>query len=180
VLTALDGQLITEQRYEEPAISGGFVVSDPKRDILKIVVKNRYNEAPAAVGFIGNMGLAKGAIASCVAHDSHNIIAIGADDAAIVAAINLVIDSKGGIAIADDEKSLLLPLPFAGIMSGEDGYLVAGQYDLMDKKAKGMGSKMSAPFMTLSFMALLVIPALKLSDKGLFDGTKFSFTPLWG
>jgi adenine deaminase len=179
VQKALDGQLITELIAVEPAIADGFVISDPDRDILKIVVKNRYNEAPAAVGFISNIGLKKGAIASCVAHDSHNIIAVGADDTSIVTAINLVIGSKGGIAIVDNEKSMLLPLPFAGIMSGEDGYLVAGQYDLMDKKVKEMGSKLRAPFMTLSFMALLVIPALKLSDKGLFDGNKFSFTPLF-
>jgi len=179
VQKALDGQLITELMVIEPKISDGFVVSDLDRDILKIVVKNRYYEAPASVGFISNFGLVRGALASCVAHDSHNIVAVGTDDRSIAKAINLVIGSKGGISLVDEEKNILLPLPFAGIMSGEDGFHVARQYDLMDKKAKEMGSKPGAPYMTLSFMALLVIPALKLSDKGLFDGNSFSFTHLF-
>jgi len=179
VQKALDGQLITELMVVEPKTSGGYVVSDPALDILKIVVKNRYNEAPVSVGFISNFGLIKGALASCVAHDSHNIVSVGTDDASITDAINLIIGSKGGISLVDGEKRMLLPLPFAGIMSGEDGFQIARQYDLMDKKTKDMGSKLGAPFMTLSFMALLVIPVLKLSDKGLFDGTRFTFTQLF-
>ncbi len=176
---AFDGQLITEQFLAEPTIAGNNVVSDPTRDILKIVVKNRYNEAPGAVGFIHNIGLKNGAIASCVAHDSHNIVAVGVDDASITAAINLIIEAKGGISIVDGTTKRLLPLPFAGIMSGLDGFEVARLYDEMDKKVKEMGSPLSAPFMTLSFMALLVIPDLKLSDKGLFDGTRFAFANLF-
>ncbi|MEI7499320.1 MAG: adenine deaminase [Bacteroidota bacterium] len=176
---AFDGQLITEQFLAEPTIAGNNVVSDPTRDILKIVVKNRYNEAPGAVGFIRNIGLKNGAIASCVAHDSHNIVAVGVDDASITAAINLIIEAKGGISIVDGTTKRLLPLPFAGIMSGLDGFEVARLYDEMDKKVKEMGSPLSAPFMTLSFMALLVIPDLKLSDKGLFDGTRFAFANLF-
>ncbi len=179
VIKALDGQLITEMISVEPKISDGFVVNDPDRDILKIVVKNRYNEAPASVGFISNIGLHRGALASCVAHDSHNIIAVGADDHSIAEAINLIIGSKGGISLVDEEKSMFLPLPFAGIMSGEDGLQVAAQYDRMDKKAKEMGSKLGAPYMTLSFMALLVIPVLKISDKGVFDGNGYSLTHLF-
>jgi len=179
VQKALDGQLITELMVVEPKTSGGYVVSDPALDILKIVVKNRYNEAPVSVGFISNFGLIKCALASCVAHDSHNIVSVGTDDASITDAINLIIGSKGGISLVDGEKRMLLPLPFAGIMSGEDGFQIARQYDLMDKKTKDMGSKLGAPFMTLSFMALLVIPVLKLSDKGLFDGTRFTFTQLF-
>lgn len=176
---ALDGQLITEVEIIVPKTINGKVISDPSRDILKLVVKNRYFQAPASVGFISGFGLIKGALASCVAHDSHNIVAVGTDDASIAAAINMIIESKGGISLVDGETRLMLPLPFAGIMSGEDGYFVARKYDRMDKKAREMGSLLTAPYMTLSFMALLVIPALKLSDKGLFDGTRFTFTDIF-
>jgi len=179
VIGAFDGQLITSNIIAEPLVEGNYVVSDPGRDILKIVVKNRYNEAPAAIGFIKNVGLKNGAIASCVAHDSHNIVAVGVDDASITMAINQIIEAKGGISLVEGEKTSLLPLPFAGIMSGIDGFEVARLYDEMDKAAKQLGSKLSAPYMTLSFMALLVIPDLKLSDRGLFDGTRFSFTDVF-
>ncbi len=176
---AFDGQLITEQMVVVPTIVGNNVVSDPAGDILKIVVKNRYHESKAAVGFIHNIGLKRGAIASCVAHDSHNIIAVGVDDESIATAINLIIEAKGGISLVDGALKITLPLPFAGIMTGVEGFEVARLYDEMDKKAKEMGSSLSAPYMTLSFMALLVIPDLKLSDKGLFDGTRFAFTSLF-
>lgn len=179
IMKALDGQLITGVISDHPAISQGKVVSDTGRDILKIVVRNRYHEAPAAIGFITGFGLTRGALASCVAHDSHNIVAVGVDDDSIVDAINLVISSRGGVSLVDGGQKRLLPLPFAGIMSGEDGYLVAGNYDELDKGAKLCGATLSAPYMTLSFMALLVIPSLKLSDKGLFDGDKFAFTQLF-
>lgn len=179
VIKALDGQLITENLLVAPRIQAGKVVGDPGSDILKIVVKNRYFEAPAAIGFIAGFGLKSGALASCVAHDSHNIVAVGVDDASIQRAINGVIESKGGVAFAEGEELHLLPLPFAGIMSGEDGYEVAARYDQLDRLTKAHGATLTAPFMTLSFMALLVIPSLKLSDKGLFDGTKFAFTPLF-
>jgi adenine deaminase len=177
---ALDGQLITEIVVAKPSVAGNNVVSDPSRDILKMVVKNRYHNAPAAVGFINNFGLKRGALASCVAHDSHNIVAVGVDDASITEAINMIIEGKGGISLVDGEARMILPLPFAGIMSGNDGYQVAEMYDRMDKRAREMGSTMSAPYMTLSFMSLLVIPAIKLSDKGLFDGTRFGFMDLFG
>jgi len=180
VLGALDGQLITESLVAVPTIIGGNVVSDPGQDILKLVVKNRYNEASASVGFIRNFGLKRGAIASSVAHDSHNIVATGADDESIAAAINLIVAEKGGISLVDGDNKQVLPLPFAGIMSDHDGYYVASSYNLMDKKVKEMGAALSAPFMTLSFMALLVIPELKLSDKGLFDGRIFGFTSVFG
>ncbi len=176
---ALEGQLITDVMMEKPLVVENNTVSDPRRDILKIVVKNRYHEAPPAVGFIAGFGLKRGALASCVAHDSHNIVAVGADDASITEAINLVIASTGGISVVDGPEKIVLPLPFAGIMSGDDGYKVAQAYDSMDKKAKDMGSTLTAPYMTLSFMALLVIPALKLSDKGLFDGSRFAFTEVF-
>jgi len=179
ILQAFDGQLVTGLIVAEPLIKDDNIVSDPFRDILKIVVKNRYQEAPAAVGFITNFGIHSGALASCVAHDSHNIVAVGADDASIVKAINLIIDGKGGISLVEEGQEVVLPLPFAGIMSGDDGYEVAKKYDWMDKRVKEMGSRLGAPYMTLSFMALLVIPALKLSDKGLFDGNKFTLTELF-
>ncbi|MEI6681251.1 MAG: adenine deaminase [Bacteroidota bacterium] len=178
VIRAFEGQLITELFITRPPIRDNHVVSDTGRDLLKLVVKNRYQQAPAAVGFINNFGLKRGALASCVAHDSHNIVAVGVDDADILEAVNMIVSSGGGISLVDEEVKLLLPLPFAGIMSGNDGYDVARTYEKMDKQAHLMGSTLSAPFMTLSFMALLVIPELKLSDKGLFDGSRFEFTGL--
>jgi adenine deaminase len=180
VIQAYDGQLITGLLFADPLIIDNNVVSNVGLDILKIVVKNRYNEAPAAVGFIKNTGLKRGAIASCVAHDSHNIVAVGVDDDSIAQAINLIIANTGGIALVDGTKKKILPLPFAGIMAGLDGFEVAQQYEEMDKQAKEMGSTLSAPYMTLSFMALLVIPEIKLSDKGLFDGSHFKFTGVFG
>jgi adenine deaminase len=175
VIEALDGQLITNKLLVAPTVSGGAIVSDAADDILKIVVVNRYNEAPVAKGFIKNIGLKGGAIASSVAHDSHNIVAVGADDESLCRAVNALIASKGGISCVDGETVKVLPLPVAGLMSTEDGYKVAEEYAALDAAAKALGSPLSAPFMTLSFMALLVIPHLKLSDKGLFDGDSFSF-----
>lgn len=175
VIEALDGQLITQKLIAKPKIENDLFVSDVDRDILKIVVVNRYKNAPVAKAFIKNFGIKKGALASSVAHDSHNIVAVGADDESICKAVNLVIEQKGGIsAVIGDEKKIL-PLPVAGLMSNKDGYWVAEKYTEIDAFAKLTGSHLSAPFMTLSFMALLVIPQLKLSDKGLFDGTKFEF-----
>ncbi len=180
VLSAFDGQLITGLIHASPLVVEGNVVSDVSRDILKMVVVNRYNESPASVGFIKNIGLKRGAIASCVAHDSHNIVAVGTDDHSIVEAINLIIAEKGGISLVNGVNKRVLPLPFAGIMSGLDGYEVARKYEEMDQIVKEMGSSLGAPYMTLSFMALLVIPEIKLSDKGLFDGTHFKFTGVFG
>jgi len=176
---AYDGQLITGIQDAEPRLVDGYVVSDPQRDILKLVVKNRYFESPSGIGFINGTGLKRGAIASCVAHDSHNIVATGTDDASIIRAINLIISNKGGISVVDDMIEEVLPLPFAGIMTVEDGYIVAEKYHRIDNLAKTLGSPLHAPFMTLSFMALLVIPEIKLSDKGLFNGKRFTFTELF-
>ncbi|MBE0647347.1 MAG: adenine deaminase [Bacteroidales bacterium] len=179
VQKALDGQLITEEMDVSPRIVVGLVVADPERDILKLVVRNRYRDAPPAIGFTNGFGLKRGAIASCVAHDSHNIVAVGADDESIARAINLIVDSKGGISIVEGDHEMVIPLPFAGIMSDQDGYGIAQLYEQMDQWAKRLGSSLRAPYMTLSFMALLVIPELKLSDKGLFDGNKFAFKSLF-
>lgn len=178
IIEALDGQLITNKIKAFPKEVDGFYESDTENDFLKMVVINRYRDAPIAKAFIKNFGFKKGAIASSVAHDSHNIIAVGVDDDSIAAAVNLIIDAKGGVSVADYKNSSfnkVLPLPVAGLMSNEDGYKVAAQYTAIDHAAKDLGSALAAPFMTLSFMALLVIPHLKLSDKGLFDGDKFEF-----
>jgi len=178
VIEALDGQLVTLSANSPVTPVDGRIDSDPGSDILKLVVYNRYSPASPAVAFIKNFGLKRGAIASTVAHDSHNLIAVGSNDDDICHAINLLIRVRGGISLADGPETAVLPLPVAGLMSNEDGYRVAAAYDNLDKKAKALGSSLRAPYMTLSFMALLVIPELKLSDKGLFDGKKFAFTPL--
>jgi adenine deaminase len=180
VIKAVDGQLVTGELIVDARIENNEVRTDPEHDILKIVVMNRYFPALPAVGFVQGFGLKSGAIASCVAHDSHNIIAVGTDDESIVAAINAIVSSQGGISVAFGDELFVLPLPVAGIMSDEDGYKVAELYKNLDEQVKTkLKSSLKAPFMTLSFMALLVIPDLKLSDKGLFDGKKFSFTELF-
>ena len=179
VQRVLDGQLITRCEVKEPYLVDGKVVSDTQRDILKLVAVNRYEQSQPVVGFTSGFGLQRGAIASTVAHDSHNIIAVGVDEVDIVRAINLLIEQKGGISFVSGEQEQVLPLPIAGLMSGDDGYMVAEEYKGMDALAKEAGATLGAPFMTLSFMALLVIPELKISDKGIFDGNTFSFTSLF-
>jgi adenine deaminase len=175
-IEALDGQLITNKIVCNPIIKEGFYESDIANDILKIVVVNRYNNAPIAKAFIKNFGIQQGAIASSVAHDSHNIVAIGVDDESICKAVNLVIAAQGGVSAVSNTKEMILALPVAGLMSNDEGYKVAATYTAIDKMVKEeLGSTLSAPFMTLSFMALLVIPHLKLSDLGLFDGNEFKF-----
>ncbi len=176
IIEALDGQLITGKLSLLPQEYNGYYESDVANDILKMAVINRYHDAPVSVAFIKNFGLKKGAIASSVAHDSHNVIAVGVDDQSLCDAVNMIIEEKGGVSVADAASpafNRILPLQVAGLMSNEDGYKVAEMYTDIDAAAKELGSKFSAPFMTLSFMALLVIPHLKLSDKGLFDGDNF-------
>ena len=176
----MEGQLITESFKAIPKVEKEFIVSDTENDILKIIVMNRYQKSHPVVGFINNFNLTKGAIASTVAHDSHNIIAVGTNDKDIVRAINLLIECKGGISIVNgDFEEYHLPLPVAGLMSNTNGFELAEKYNFLDNKAKEFGSKLNAPFMTLSFMALLVIPKLKISDKGLFDGVNFKFTSVY-
>jgi len=183
VMEALDGQLITNKLYCALSVKNNELISDTTNDYLKMIVVNRYHPAPIAKCFIKNFGLIKGALASSVAHDSHNIVAVGVDDASLARAINLVIKERGGIsAVSSSSPSFggvgeaVLGLPVAGLMSAEDGYKVAADYTAIDKMTKeDLGSKLGSPFMTLSFMALLVIPHLKLSDKGLFDGDTFQF-----
>lgn len=175
VMEALDGQLITNRLELPGKESNGTLVSDTENDILKMVVINRYHTAPIAKCFIRNFGFTEGAIASSVAHDSHNIVAVGVDDESLAKAINLVIAERGGVSCVKSGQEKVLGLPVAGLMSANDGYQVAAAYTEIDAMAKSLGSSLGAPFMTLSFMALLVIPHLKLSDKGLFDGDTFSF-----
>jgi len=178
VIDALDGQLITHASVAALKVVNGNIMTDVEQDVLKIGVVNRYKAGPVAMGFIRNFGLKKGAIASSVAHDSHNIVFVGMDDNAICEAVNAIIDCKGGISICDTGTTDVMPLPIAGLMSDKDAFTAAAQYERLDKAAKALGSKLSAPFMTLSFMALPVIPLLKITDKGLFDVDKFDFVSL--
>jgi adenine deaminase len=180
VIQVNEGQLVTDEfLFEINPNAIGFREDLRKADILKIVVYNRYTNAEPAIGYIKGFGLRTGAIASSVAHDSHNIIAVGVDDKAIMDAINLVVREKGGISAVGIDTMGVLPLPVAGIMSNKDGYEVAKDYTQIDQFAKDeIGCVLKSPFMSLSFMALLVIPSLKLSDKGLFDGNKFEFVSL--
>jgi len=178
VIEALEGQLITNEIHHNSLLQNGKLVSNVQDDVLKMAVVNRYANTPPAVAFIKNFGLKKGAIASSVAHDCHNIVVVGTSDEEICNAVNLLIKNTGGICAVngDDKKSLALPV--AGIMSDKDGWEAGRLYQEIDAMAKSLGSNLKAPFMTLSFMALLVIPDLKLSDKGLFSGNSFSFVDL--
>lgn len=178
VIEALEGQLVTNEIIESTKIEAGNLVSNIETDVLKMTVVNRYKNDKPALAFIKNFGLKSGAIASSVGHDSHNIIAVGVSDAAICKAVNLIIKNKGGICAVTNESSYIVPLPIAGIMSDQTGEIIGKQYEVLDKKAKQLGCQLHAPYMTLSFMALLVIPSLKLSDKGLFNGKDFKFTGL--
>ena len=179
VIECVDGQLITKGFTTEPKVVDGGVVSDVERDILKIVVVNRYHPSRPAVAFIKGFGLRRGALASSVAHDSHNIVAVGVTDRDILHAVNLLIEHTGGVTAYCSTEMVAVPLPVAGLMSNEDGYEVAAAYQNADALAKRLGSKLYAPFMTLAFMALLVIPELKLSDQGLFDVKKFGITSIY-
>jgi adenine deaminase len=180
VIEALDGQLITNRLEFPVQVINKAVHAQLELDVLKLVVVNRYYKAPPAIAFIKNFGLRRGAMASSVAHDSHNVIAVGVDDADIAAAVNLVMEAGGGLSAActADRVSEVLPLPVAGLMATGTCQEVGTAYSKLDKVVKQWGSPLRAPYMTLSFMALLVIPALKLSDRGLFDGAKFEFTAL--
>jgi adenine deaminase len=179
VIEAIDKELFTRCKITEAKIQDQFAVSDPERDICKIVVLNRYRNNRPAVGFISGFGLKRGAIAGSVAHDSHNIIAIGVDDSEIALAINSILEMQGGLAAVDSETRKELRLEIAGLMTNRDGMDVASEYREIENFAKSLGSKLSSPFMTMSFMALLVIPELKIGDKGLFDVNNFNFTPVF-
>ena len=176
VIECLDGELVTNEVIVDSTIENGNLVSNIETDVLKMTVVNRYKNEKPAIAFIKNYGLKEGSIASSVGHDSHNIIVIGVSDEAICKAVNLLIENEGGICAVSDTEEKVVALPVAGIMSDKNAETIGKQYSELDKMAKQLGSKLHAPYMSLSFMALLVIPALKLSDKGLFDGGKFEFT----
>ena len=178
VIECMDGELVTNELIEEATIDHGNLVSNTETDILKMAVVNRYENQKPAIAFIKNFGLKDGAIASSVGHDSHNIIVVGVSDDAICKAVNLLIENEGGICAVSNSEEKVIPLPVAGIMSDQNAETIGKRYAELDKMAKALGSTLNAPYMSLSFMALLVIPALKLSDKGLFNGGKFEFTPL--
>ncbi|PRZ01908.1 adenine deaminase [Marinilabilia salmonicolor] len=178
VIQCFDGELVTDTVWTEVKEKSEMSASVDK-DVLKIVVVDRYQNKPVSVGFINGFGLKQGALASSVAHDSHNVVAVGVNDGEIARAVNLVMEKRGGLVAVDGNEEKVLPLPVAGLMSNEDGRVVADKYNLLEKMAVQMGSTLKAPFMTLSFMSLLVIPKLKLGDKGLFDGEKFEFTSVF-
>jgi adenine deaminase len=178
VIEALDGELVTNEIEADSLIKDGNLISNPEEDILKMTVVNRYQNTDPSIAFIKNFGLKKGAIASSVGHDSHNIIAVGVSDEMICKAVNLIIENRGGVCAVNSTQEKVVPLPVAGIMSDQPAEDIGKAYAELDSMAKEMGSALRAPYMTLSFMALLVIPSLKLSDKGLFDGNTFKFTSL--
>jgi adenine deaminase len=179
VIEARDGALVTNELQMTPRRVGQTIEADPSRDILQLMVLNRYQpDAKPALAFVKGFGLARGALASTVAHDSHNIIAVGCSRQEIARTVNFLVESGGGIALCDGEVEKILPLPVAGLMSLEPAEMVAQAYAELSRAAQLLGSPLRAPYMTLSFMALLVIPALKLSDQGLFDGERFTFVPL--
>lgn len=178
VIDALDGELITKKSVGTPKVLNGNWVSNPDEDVLKMVVVNRYSQAPVASAFVRNFGIKQGAFASSVAHDSHNIIAVGVSDEEICKAVNIVVEYKGGLSLVSEKLDMVLPLPVGGLMTNENGNYIADRYTRMVEMANEMGCPLRSPFMTMSFMALLVIPSIKLSDKGLFDGDKFEFIPL--
>jgi adenine deaminase len=179
VIEALEGQLITRTHLATPRIANGQIVSDPSNDILKIAVVNRYQLAPPAIGFIKNIQLKEGAFASTVAHDSHNIVVVGVNDNEMAHAVNVLMQAEGGVCAVNQEHVSCLPLPVGGLMSTRSAEWIANTYSAVDQQVKAQGTLLKAPFMTLSFMALLVIPQLKLSDLGLFDGENFKFVSLY-
>jgi adenine deaminase len=178
IIEALDGQLVTREQHDKVLVKDGLLHADSSKDILKIAVVNRYSEAPVATAFIRNFGLKSGAIAGSVAHDSHNILVTGVDDASMARAVNLLMQTQGGLSAVNGKIEKVIGLPVAGLMSDRDCATIGKDYAEISEMARAMGSPLRAPFMTISFMALLVIPQLKLSDKGLFDGAKFEFTDL--
>ena len=179
VIEVIEGQVITGSSTGDVPVKDGELLCDIDKDLLKISVVNRYSDGPPAVAFIRGFNLKKGAMASSIAHDSHNIIAVGTSDEMLCEAVNSVVEKKGGISLVSDDMKMVLPLPVAGLMSDDDGYSVARKYSRMNTLAGELGCSLDSPFMTLSFMALVVIPKLKLSDRGLFDGERFAFTDLF-
>jgi len=178
VIEANEGELLTKELVL-PAGKNEFLMTDPENDILKIVVKDRYHDSRPSVGFIKGFGLKKGAFASSIAHDSHNIISIGTNDSDIMTSINKIVSLKGGLAVSSERDTKNVQLNIGGIMSTRSCEEVAHSYGMLNELVKSYGCELKAPFMTLSFMALLVIPDLKIGDKGLFDVRKFELVSLF-
>jgi adenine deaminase len=178
VIEAMDGQLTTGNLERDIRTENGDAVCDLENDLLKIAVVNRYRTEAPSIAFVTGFGLHSGAFASSVAHDSHNVVAVGTSDSDLAAAVNAVIRVRGGLAVSANGQTDILKLPVAGLMSTESCQLVGQRYAELDRRLRELGSTLRAPFMTLSFMALLVIPSLKLSDRGLFDADRFEFVPL--
>lgn len=174
-IKVIPGELVTQRidfKLESPTQN---FESDVKRDILKIVYLNRYQNTPPQIAFISGFELKEGAFATTISHDSHNIITVGCSDKDILGAINAVILEKGGLAVKNHKGIIKLPLPIAGIMSASDGETVASLWETLTEELKQMGCKLDSPFMTLSFMSLIVIPELKIGEQGLFDYEHFKF-----
>lgn len=179
MIGVIKGELITEMIIDRPKSLDGYLECDIERDILKIAVISRYEKKKLTVGFVKNFGLKKGALASSVAHDSHNIVVIGCSDREMTEAVNMIIDSKGGFSVYSEEEQMMLSLPVAGLMTDEDAHKVANEYVKIRDLSIKLGSQLSDPFMTMGFMPLLVIPFMKISDKGIFDCQKFEITSLY-
>lgn len=179
MIGVIKGELITEMIIDRPKSLDGYLECDIERDILKIAVISRYEKKKLTVGFVKNFGLKKGALASSVAHDSHNIVVIGCSDQEMTEAVNMIIDSKGGFSVYSEEEQMMLSLPVAGLMTDEDAHKVANEYVKIRDLSIKLGSQLSDPFMTMGFMPLLVIPFMKISDKGIFDCQKFEITSLY-
>lgn len=175
VIECFNGELLTQKTTAKLKVKDGKIQPDIYADVLKIAVVERYGKNHIANAFIKGFGLKKGAIASSVAHDSHNIIVVGYDSEMMAEAVNKIIDNRGGFAVVSEDFSDALSLPIAGLMSNEDAFNVAHKLDILHKMASALGCKLDSPFMTMAFMALLVIPSLKISDLGLFDGDSFEF-----
>ena len=175
VIECIDGDLLTKKATAKLKTKNGVVQADLIQDVLKIAVVERYGGNTVANAFVKGFGLKKGAIASSVAHDSHNIIVVGYTSEEMAQAVNQVIDNMGGIAIYSEDFIESLPLPIAGLMSNKDAFDVAEKVATLHDMAAALGCQLKSPFMTMAFMALLVIPSIKISDKGLFDGDAFEF-----
>ena len=175
VIECIDGDLLTKKATATLKCHDGKVQSDTDQDVLKISVVERYGNDNVANAFIKGFGLKKGAMASSIAHDSHNIIAVGCDCEAMARAVNEVIKNRGGLAVVSDDFEESLPLPIAGLMSNSDAYAVAAKLEVLHDFVSGLGCELTSPFMTMAFMALLVVPSIKISDLGLFDGDEFEF-----
>jgi adenine deaminase len=182
VIGVIPEQVITEDLRLEPTIRAGEVVSDPSRDLLKIAVIERHRATGnAGLGLVKGMGLQQGAIASSVAHDSHNIVTVGASDSDMRAAVEAIAEMGGGqVVVSGGRVRAACPLPIAGLMSDQPLEVVRAQIDQVTEAAQALGCPLADPLMTLSFLALPVIPTLKLTDKGLVDVKRFDFVPLFG